>query len=341
MFHAVEHGYIEGRNKSVYNNSFWSGNVQDGDLQQFANLSTRLTMLDSLDHFIQVFELLFAIMHLLAVEFKVDSVAEEDKENFTAHRPKHFKVSSKTQDHLDSASAILGISTTELHNSLVYNTFSAGRNFQLCHFTVKLLVYSTEKIIVFEGNRTSVSLSPCASKEDCESRLHSFISTLYERLFHHVVTHINALLNQHSSKSSVLDYSTPVTSTNNEPNSCTTTVSILDLYGFENLDFNHFEQLCINYANERIQQVQISVLKGYFEEDRRVSNFNLTDEPVELNRVENETNLRLEELHQRVFCILDEACLLKRPTPDKEIFQQLAIKSAKDQFIKLVIILVN
>uniref|UniRef100_A0A8D8BBB7 Myosin-IA n=1 Tax=Culex pipiens TaxID=7175 RepID=A0A8D8BBB7_CULPI len=83
-------------------------------------------------------------------------------------------------------------------------------------------------------------------------------------------------------------------------------IGVLDIYGFEIFDLNSFEQFCINYCNEKLQQLFIElVLKQEQEEYRR--------EGIEWTNVEYFNNQIICELveqpHKGVISIMDEACL--------------------------------
>ncbi|KAF0046747.1 hypothetical protein F2P81_000380 [Scophthalmus maximus] len=66
----------------------------------------------------------------------------------------------------------------------------------------------------------------------------SMAKSLYSALFDWIILHINhAMLNRRDMEESV---------------SCLS-IGVLDIFGFENLQSNGFEQLCINFANEKLQ----------------------------------------------------------------------------------------
>mmetsp|Transcript_1678 Transcript_1678/g.5033 ORF Transcript_1678/g.5033 Transcript_1678/m.5033 type:complete len:1255 (+) Transcript_1678:46-3810(+) len=76
--------------------------------------------------------------------------------------------------------------------------------------------------------------------------LHSLIKAIYKRLFSRTVVHINSSFQQlHPTKFTVASQGSQTSWSH---------IGILDIFGFERLQQNSFEQLCINLANERLQQ---------------------------------------------------------------------------------------
>jgi len=78
------------------------------------------------------------------------------------------------------------------------------------------------------------------SRSQFRHALQSFIKAIYKRLFDRTVQRINDCFRDQRTPSS--------------PEEAYNHIGILDIYGFENLARNSFEQLCINLANERLQQ---------------------------------------------------------------------------------------
>lgn len=259
------------RHRELFATLYWSTNADtDADRDNFTRFCTALVVLDLYDEFPEIYDYLFAILHLLAIDFEQeqDSDNDEEKENYpNVMNTAAYTVSNVSSSNLEIATSLLGVSQNSLQQSLVCKTFAAAK-------------------------RKSCAVSPCFRKEECESRLHSLITSLYEKLFHHVVALLNVNLKGRGQDDDEKE---------------TISLSMLDLYGFESFDYNHLEQLCINYANERIQQLQIHVMKGYFKEEQKLRGL---EEPKELNRLEIEFDSRLDQIHGQVFSVLDQVILL-------------------------------
>lgn len=89
----------------------------------------------------------------------------------------------------------------------------------------------TKKTIFAYGDRVVSNLS----KDQAIEVRDAFVKAVYGRLFILIVDKINGTVFKSQ------------TDTNNS-------IGVLDIFGFENFESNSFEQLCINYANEHLQQ---------------------------------------------------------------------------------------
>ncbi|XP_041913733.1 unconventional myosin-VIIb isoform X1 [Alosa sapidissima] len=111
------------------------------------------------------------------------------------------------------------------------------------HFTMvaKLLEVDTKALDValtqrsFMTNRESVS-KPLNSEQALAGR-DAFVKAIYGKMFVWIVEKINSAISKPFSEDS-------------KP----TSIGLLDIFGFENFTLNSFEQLCINFANEQLQQ---------------------------------------------------------------------------------------
>lgn len=134
---------------------------------------------------------------------------------------------------------------------------------------------------------------------------------VYDRMFAWIVGKINAALN--------------VQGETGKKSYMGTVIGVLDIYGFEIFDANSFEQFCINYCNEKLQQLFIElVLKQEQEEYRR--------EGIEWKNVDFFNNQIIcdlvEQAHKGVLAIMDEACLNVGKVTDEMLLEAMDKKLA-------------
>ncbi|XP_054157929.1 unconventional myosin-Ic-like [Oppia nitens] len=127
---------------------------------------------------------------------------------------------------------------------------------------------------------------------------------VYERLFTWLVNKLNESLESKGHRSRK------------------TLMGLLDIYGFEIFTKNSFEQFCINYCNEKLQQLFIELtLKSEQEEYRREE---IEWEPIEYfnNRIICDL---IEERHKGIIALLDEECLRPGDASDDTFLEKLEL----------------
>lgn len=102
-------------------------------------------------------------------------------------------------------------------------------------------------------------------------------------------------------------------------------MGILDIYGFEIFQKNNFEQFCINFCNEKLQQLFIELtLKSEQDEYRREG-----IEWIQVEYFDNKVICNLiEEKHKGIISILDEECLRPGEPTDFTFLEKLTAQLA-------------
>ncbi|KAE8627890.1 hypothetical protein XENTR_v10007205 [Xenopus tropicalis] len=113
----------------------------------------------------------------------------------------------------------------------------------------------TSRTIITRGETVSTPLS----MEQALDVRDAFVKGIYGRLFVWIVDKINAAIYRPLS---------------NEPKAARRSIGLLDIFGFENFTVNSFEQLCINFANENLQQFFVRHVFKLEQEEYNLENIN-------------------------------------------------------------------
>jgi myosin V len=169
-----------------------------------------------------------------------------------------------------------------------------GESDLTCAFTERTMKTKTEEY--------KVPLNQDAAKDACDA----FAKEVYGKVFLWLVKEINAATCAED------NYKGPATEFG--------IVGLLDIFGFESFVVNRFEQLCINYANEKLQQ-------KFTEDVFRAVQLEYEAEGIELAEITYDDNtdvLDLIEGRTGLLALLNEECV--RPKGNDQQFVQKALQ---------------
>lgn len=176
-------------------------------------------------------------------------------------------------------------SSTTIRDSSVTNFVAYLLDVDAASLEKSLTIRVVETFLGGGGRRGSVYESPLNAVQARAVR-DALAKGIYNNLFDWIVARVNKSLNT----SSTADRS----------------IGILDIYGFEIFEHNSFEQICINYVNEKLQQIFIELtLKT--EQDEYVSE-KIQWTPIKYFNNKIVCDLIEERRPPGVFSVLNDAC---------------------------------
>lgn len=156
----------------------------------------------------------------------------------------------------------------------------------------------THRTIEAKGDIVQSPLSPDVSSYARDA----LAKAIYDNLFTWLVKRLNLLLKPGDHRKHAV-------------------MGILDIYGFEIFERNSFEQLCINFCNEKLQQLFIELtLKSeqeeYLKEGIEWQNIEYFDNKVICDLIEKK--------HGGIIAYLDEECLRPGDTSDASFLAKMS-----------------
>merc|ERR1712084_2954 len=233
--------------------------------------------------------------------------------------------------HLNAVLSLLGVSYEQLNEAICYFSIVAGKEHH----------------------------KRCMNVNRAQRAIHGLIKACYGSLFTFLVQRINSsFIVSSSTQTSVPVHTTPtstprqqqsrnrsISSKSKSSSKNTAFIGILDIFGFESFQINSFEQLCINYCNEALQNQFNTFI---FQQEQQLYNvegiswdfITFPDNKDVLTLLDSKLCNTASKEHG-LFQILDDQC--RAPgTSDKsfstEIYRKLQIKSKAKEKQKQIFI---
>ncbi|XP_035464320.2 unconventional myosin-Ih isoform X1 [Scophthalmus maximus] len=109
----------------------------------------------------------------------------------------------------------------------------------------------------------------------------------------------------------------------NKDSSRKTVIGLLDIYGFEVFNVNSFEQFCINYCNEKLQQLFIRLTLKSEQEEYEMEGIEWEPVPYFNNKIICDL---VEEKYRGIISLLDEECLRPGEATDLTFLEKMEEK---------------
>uniref|UniRef100_M4BHL6 Myosin motor domain-containing protein n=1 Tax=Hyaloperonospora arabidopsidis (strain Emoy2) TaxID=559515 RepID=M4BHL6_HYAAE len=220
-----------------------------------------------------VLEIVAAVLHMGNVDF--EQVPHQREDNVFADEARTVTSSTGECDHFTKAAELLGVSTEALDHALTKRQL---------HVSNETLVVGVD-VAQARNTRNAVTM-------EC-----------YRLLFEWLVARVNDKLQQQPWSAGQGD--------DEDDEKEADFIGLLDIFGFEDMAENSFEQLCINYANEALQH---QFNQYVFEEEQRL----YRDEDICWSFVDFPNNRACLELYERrpigIFSLTDQECVFPQGT---------------------------
>ncbi|KAH9371684.1 hypothetical protein HPB48_018268 [Haemaphysalis longicornis] len=200
----------------------------------------------------------------------------------------------KTKGSLRQLSQLLGVSEQQLSEALCHRVIAAGGEVMQKGHTLTEAVYGRDAFAKASNPRP----------------FQPFMTAVYERMFCWIVGRVNEAIEVR---------------TNGTYGRKNTVIGVLDIYGFEIFDNNSFEQFCINYCNEKLQQLFIELVLKQEQEEYLREGIQWQDVPYFNNKIICDL---VEEPHRGIIALADDACLNVGKVTDEMLLETMDKKLA-------------